>query len=117
MLRTIVLCALCASVGALAGSSEVDAGANPIRKIATLLQDMQKEIEAEGAKDKELYEKFMCFCTGGEGELKKAVADAATQIETLSSQEKEQTATKLGLEGDLVKHKADRSSAMQDLDK
>ena len=26
--------------------------ANPIRKIVTLMQDMQKEIEAEGAKEK-----------------------------------------------------------------
>ena len=33
--------------------------ANPIRKIVTLLQDMQKEITAEGEKEKKLYDKFM----------------------------------------------------------
>ena len=37
--------------------------ANPIRKVVTLLQDMQKEIEAEGEKEKGLYDKFMCYCT------------------------------------------------------
>ena len=36
--------------------------ANPIRKVVTLLQDMQKEIEAEGEKEKALYDKFMCYC-------------------------------------------------------
>jgi hypothetical protein len=40
--------------------------ANPIRKIVTLMQDMQKEIEAEGEKEKGLYEDFMCFCQTGE---------------------------------------------------
>ena len=37
--------------------------ANPIRKVVTLLQDMQKELEAEGEKEEELYNKFMCYCT------------------------------------------------------
>ena len=37
--------------------------ANPIRKVVTLLQDMQKELEAEGKKEEELYNKFMCYCT------------------------------------------------------
>ena len=27
-------------------------GKNPIRKVVTLMQDMQKELEAEGAKEK-----------------------------------------------------------------
>ena len=37
--------------------------ANPIRKVVTLLQDMQKELEAEGKKEEDLYNKFMCYCT------------------------------------------------------
>jgi len=92
-------------------------GANPIRKIVTLLQDMQKEIEAEGAKEKELYDKFMCFCDGGAEELKKSIADAAMTIESSSAAEKEQTAEKAGLEQDLIKHKSDRVSAGDDLEK
>merc|ERR1719324_1273760 len=111
MFRAIVLCALCATVT----SSVADAGANPIRKIVTLLQDMQKEIEAEGAKDKELYDKFMCFCDGGAEELQKTIADSAQEIESLTSKVKEESALKSGFEGDLVKHKADRVAASQDL--
>lgn len=106
--------------GAAAGRSDdadADAGANPIRKVVTLLQDMQKEIEAEGAKDKELYDKFMCFCSSGAEELEKTAADSTSQAETLKSQFEEGTAEKAGLEEDLVKHKSDRVAAQQDLDK
>ena len=39
------------------------AKANPMRRIITMLQDMQKELEAEGKKEEELYNKFMCYCT------------------------------------------------------
>jgi len=94
-----------------------EAGANPIRKIVTLLQDMQKEIEAEGAKEKELYDKFMCFCSGGEEELQKTIADAAADVATLTGKLEEEKAEKSGLEGDLVKHKADMAAATADLEK
>jgi len=54
MMRCFVMCAL---LGVAAGA---EAGANPIRKVVTLMQNMQKEIEAQGAKEKELFDKFMC---------------------------------------------------------
>merc|ERR1719298_130542 len=95
----------------------MDQGANPIRKIVTLMQDMQKEIEAEGAKEKELYDKFMCFCSGGEEELTKTSADAAAAAESLASKAEEDKAAKAGLEGDLTKHTTDRTAATDDLAK
>merc|ERR1719197_1673356 len=54
--------------------------ANPIRKIATLMQDMQKEIEAEGEKEKVLYDDFMCFCETGEADLAKTAEGAQAKI-------------------------------------
>jgi hypothetical protein len=95
----------------------MDQGANPIRKIVTLLQDMQKEIEAEGVKEKELYDKFMCFCNGGAEELAKTSADAGSAAESLASKAEEEKAEKSGLEGDLEKHTSDRSAAESDLAK
>jgi hypothetical protein len=118
MMRSAIFALLLS--GATAGRSDeadADAGANPIRKVVTLLQDMQKELEAEGAKDKELYDKFMCFCSSGKEELQKTAADSRSQAATLKSQLEEGTAEKAGLEGDLVKHKSDRVAAQQDLDK
>jgi len=98
-------------------NADKDEGANPIRKIVTLLQDMQKEIEAEGAKEKELFDKFMCFCSGGAEELTKTIADAKQDVETLTGKLEEEKAEKSGLEGDLVKHKDDRTGATADLAK
>merc|ERR1719272_1120043 len=99
------------------GSFDNEFGANPIRKIVTLMQDMQKEITAEGEKEKQLFDKFMCFCNGGKEELEKTSADSAQAAESLSSQAEEQKAEKSGLDGDLKKHQDDRAGANADLAK
>merc|ERR1719217_547128 len=114
-----LLLTLCAS-GASARSvqsTDMDQGANPIRKIVTLMQDMQKEIEAEGVKEQELYEKFLCFCNGGAEELAKTSADAGSAALSFASKAEEEKAEKAGLEGDLTKHQADRTGATSDLEK
>jgi len=98
-----------------AGASQ-EMGANPIRKIVTLLQNMQKEIEAEGAKEKELFDKFMCFCSGGEGELTKKAADAKAAIEELSAKLKSEEAEKVQTAQELITHKADREGATSDIE-
>jgi hypothetical protein len=95
----------------------MDQGANPIRKIVTLMQDMQKEIEGAGAKEKELYDKFMCFCNGGAEELAKTSADAGATAESLASKAESEKAEKAGLEEDLAKHESDRTTATSDLAK
>merc|ERR1719428_2712121 len=90
-------------------------GANPIRKIVTLLQNMQKEIEAEGAKEKELFDKFMCFCSGNNGELSKAAADATAAIEQLGAKLKAEEAEKVTVAQELIDHKKDREQAGEDV--
>jgi len=97
-------------------SADKESGANPIRKIVTLLQNMQKEIEAEGAKEKELFDKFMCFCSGNNGDLTKKAADAKAAIEELSAKLKSEEAEKVQLAQDLVAHKADREAAKSDIE-
>merc|ERR1719335_1381406 len=96
--------------------TQMTLGANPIRKIVTLLQNMQKEIEAEGAKEKELFDKFMCFCSGNSGDLKKKAADATSSIEQLSAQLKSEEAEKVQLGQDLIGHKKDREGATSDIE-
>merc|ERR1719149_505856 len=97
-----------------AGASQ-EMGANPIRKIVTLLQNMQKEIEAEGDKEKELFDKFMCFCSGNNGDLTKKAADAKAQIEELTAKLKSEEAEKVQLGQDLIAHKSDRAGAQSDV--
>jgi predicted nucleic acid-binding Zn-ribbon protein len=91
-------------------------GANPIRKVVTLMQNMQKEIEAEGAKEKELFEKFMCYCSGGTGMLKKAIADGKATIEEQTAKLKSEEAEKSQIAQELVGHKSDRESAKSDIE-
>merc|ERR1719301_68949 len=95
--------------------AEMQQGANPIRKIVTLLQNMQKEIEAEGMKEKELFDKFMCFCSGNNGELNKAAADATAQIDQLSAKLKAEEAEKVQVTQELIDHKKDREQAGEDI--
>merc|ERR1719409_1297861 len=110
MSRIVLLCLLGLS-GALGEKAEM----NPIRKIVTLMQDMQKEIEGEGAKEKELYDKFMCFCETGESDLAKAIDSAKAKIEELSSKHEAETAEKSQIDQELVDHKSDREGAQKDV--
>jgi predicted nucleic acid-binding Zn-ribbon protein len=96
--------------------AETAQGANPIRKIVTLLQNMQKEIEAEGAKEQEMFDKFMCFCSGNSGDLTKKAADAKAQIEELTAKLKSEEAEKVQLGQDLIGHKQDREGAKGDIE-
>jgi len=98
------------------GSVETGTGANPIRKIVTLMQNMQKEIEAEGAKEKELFDKFMCFCSANSGDLGKAEEDAKAKAEEMAAKLKSEEAEKSQIEQELVDHKKDRETAKSDLD-
>jgi uncharacterized protein YoxC len=103
-------------VGFAAASEQQALGANPIRKIVTLLQNMQKEIEGEGAKEKELFEKFMCFCSGNSGDLTKKAADAKASIEELGAKLKAEEAEKVQIAQELIDHKKDRESAGADIE-
>merc|ERR1719158_1415705 len=98
-----------------ASVAAVETGANPIRKIVTLMQNMQKEIEAEGVKEKELFEKFMCFCSANTGDLGKAEEDAKAKAEEMAAKLKSEEAEKSQLEQELVDHKSDRETAKSDL--
>jgi hypothetical protein len=100
---------------AVTPATAVETGANPIRKIVTLMQNMQKEIEAEGVKEKELFDKFMCFCSANTGDLGKAEADAKAKAEEMTAKLKSEEAEKSQLEQELVDHKSDRETAKADL--
>merc|ERR1719261_1080124 len=80
---------------ALLGAQAVDviegdgAGKNPIRRVVTMLQNMQKKIAAEGERDAQLFEKYMCYCKNGAGDLEKSISAADTKIPQVESAIKE----------------------------
>merc|ERR1719166_62068 len=53
---------------------------NPIRKVVTMLQAMQKKVTAEGEKEADLYKKFMCYCKTNGGNLQSSIGAAETKI-------------------------------------
>jgi hypothetical protein len=70
----------------LAGTTAVHA-INPIRKVVTRMQEMQKEVDAEGEAEKELFDKFMCYCKGNNESLQKQAEEATAAGEAHDKKE------------------------------
>jgi len=104
-----ILCLLLAA-SPLALQAEAVA-ANPIRKVVTMLQNMAKKVEAEGEKEKQLFDKFMCYCQNSGGDLSKSIGDAGVKIPQLEADIKEGEAKKQQLDEDIKQHQVDRSAA------
>jgi hypothetical protein len=101
--------------GTAAANAAADAAvnANPIRKVVLMLQSMQKKVEEEGAKNKELYDKFMCYCKSAGASLQASMTASETKIPAVGSSIKEAEAQKKQAEVDLKKAQTDRSEAKE----
>merc|ERR1719316_2065928 len=84
---------------------------NPIRRVVTMLQMMQKKVEAEGKKEEELFEKFMCYCKNGKGALEASIEAAKGKNEQLLSSIKETDATLKQTKADLKAAQESRAAA------
>jgi len=86
---------------------------NPIRKVVTLLQSMQKKVQEEGEAEAKLYEKFMCYCKTGGSDLEASISAAENKVGSLPSEittaEEKLTQTK----ADLKQAQADRVDAKE----
>jgi len=89
-----VLLALMGSADCLSVSGGSHLTVNPIRRVVTMLQMMQKKVEAEGKKEEELYDKFMCYCKNGAGALSASIEAAKSKNEQLMASI-EETSSKL----------------------
>jgi len=103
-----------AVVSAIAALRASDAATtNPVRKVVTMLQTLQAKISAEGVKEKELYDKYMCYCKTSGGDLAKGIADAETRIPQLQADIAENEGKLAQLKLDIEAHKADRTAAKE----
>jgi septal ring factor EnvC (AmiA/AmiB activator) len=109
----LVLLALLACGGAtLAGARDTAlVSANPIRKVVTLLQKMQKDVTEEGEKEKELFDKYMCWCKTGSGDLSASISSSETSISDLGASIKASEEKLAQTKEDLATAQADRSAA------
>lgn len=85
--------------------------ANPIRKVVTMMQALQAKVEAEGEIEKELYDKYMCYCKNGASALAKSIADAEAKGPELTAAIEEATGKLAQLKEDIKAHQADRTAA------
>lgn len=90
---------------------QADAAENPIRRIVTLLQKMQTEIDAEQKRDEDLNEHFVCYCTTNDGELSESTKALRDRIPELESDITEAVAFKAQLKSELEAHQQDRQEA------
>lgn len=109
--RCVPVMLLVLAVGSLASLQDTANTENPIRRVVKLLQKMQKSVEAEGQKEKELFEEFMCYCKTGSSDLTKSIDAAENKIPQVTSALEKAEATKEQLEKDLVKHRANVADA------
>jgi len=93
------------------GVSATDTRANPIRKVVTLLQNMQKKVTEEGEREKDLYDKFMCHCRSGSGDTSAAISAAETKIPAVSSDIESSEQKLIQTKADLKQAQDDRSAA------
>jgi len=76
-----------------------------------MLQMMQKKVQAEGEKEQELFDKFMCYCKTGVAALEKSIADAGDAVPELGANIDAATGQLAQLKEDLKKAQTDRAAA------
>jgi len=112
-MASTLLCVVLALTGHLcaATSAHEELQANPIRKVVTMLQAMQKKVTAEGEKETELFEKFMCYCKNGDEALAASIADAEAKTGQLPKDIEAAENEVKQLKADLKSHQTDRAAA------
>jgi len=110
MARVLLSVAIACPV-ALASEQTSLSNANPIRKVVTMLQNLEAKVQGEAEKERELHEKYMCYCKNAGGTLGKSIADAETRGPELVSAIESGIGKLAQLKDDLKNHQNDRSAA------
>merc|ERR1719386_657592 len=76
-----------------------------------MLQALKSKVAAEGKKETELYEKFMCYCKNGDEALAKSIADAEAKAPQVTADIEAGEAEVKQLKSDLKDHQTDRAAA------
>merc|ERR1740123_736014 len=84
---------------------------NPIRKVVTMLQGMQKKVEEEAKTELALYEKFMCYCKTAGGDLDAGITESEAKVESMKAALKSATEKKTQTKADLTEHQTSRAEA------
>jgi len=103
--------------GAHAVNEKAALGANPIRRVVSLLHGMQKKVEEEGKREALLFEKFMCYCKSGTAELTDSISAAEAKNPQVVSSLMAAEAQKKQLLKDIADHRAGTADAKATISK
>merc|ERR1719510_2386327 len=84
---------------------------NPIRKVVTMLQGMQKKVEDEAKTELALFEKYMCYCKTAGGDLDAGITESEAKVESMKAALKSAKEKKTQTEADLKEHQTSRAEA------
>jgi len=87
--------------------SAIKADDSPIRKVITLIQEMQAQVNKDAAADEAAHEKYMCWCKTNEEAKTQAIADAESRIDELTSLLEELAARESSLKTQIAALKQD----------
>jgi len=107
----LLVCLCVAPTQALKDHDAASAGANPIRKVVTLLQAMQRKVTEEGEKEKEMHKNYMCYCRTNGGKLSESISAGESKTANLGTDIKSSEAELVGLKEALKQAQVDRSAA------
>lgn len=89
---------------------------NPIQKVVTMLKEMQAQVQKEGEEDTAAYDKYACWCKTNDAEKTKAIEDAETKIDDLTSAIEEFAALSAKLKTEIEKLEEDIAAATKALE-
>jgi hypothetical protein len=115
MQAILVLLALHQVVNAAHSHQHQRMHGNPIRKVVVMLQDMQKSVEEETEKEKDLFEAFICHCQSTSKSLDESIESGKAKSSSLSASIESNTAMISQLSQDIAGHKEDRASAEKEV--
>jgi len=110
-MKAVCVLSLAVAANAAAEREASMAAVNPIRKVVTMLQTLKAKVESEGEKERELHEKYMCYCKGAGDTLGKSIADAQARAPELTAAIEASNGQMAQLKEDLKNHQSDRAAA------
>merc|ERR1719478_2003291 len=113
----IILAVGAVSEAAQLSRTSASVAANPIRRVVTLIQGLQKKVEEEAVAEQKLFDEFMCYCKTGVGTLEESIAASEAKVPKVQAAIEAAEAGVKQLKADLKQHKADRASAEESSEK
>ena len=91
--------------------------ANPIRKVVSMLQNLEAKVQGEGAKEKELHDKYMCYCKNGVQTLEETITGNTGKVPKVQAAIEGAEAKVKQIKAELAQAQSDRDAAKASSDK